>query len=230
MKDEFARLDADKKYATAARDKEPIKLADIGKSDNKVAELATAIGKLENDFARLDAEKQDATAARDIEKSDNKVAELATAIVKLEDDFARLDAVIKDANGARGKEHAEAIKPEQKTQIHKIIADLSKLQTELSTARTETGLQIEQLKASRDTQRDTINEMQETAREANSTKFKAAISHLSDDVKAALDEIRSTQAAEQGKMEALMDHCGVSVIRTPARLTKGKGNYKGNHK
>jgi len=45
-------------------------IAFIEKSDNKVAELATAIGKLEDDIARLDAEKKDATAVRDKEHAE----------------------------------------------------------------------------------------------------------------------------------------------------------------
>ena len=42
----------------------------IEKSDNKVAELATAIGKLEDDIARLEAEKKDATVVRDTEHAE----------------------------------------------------------------------------------------------------------------------------------------------------------------
>jgi len=42
----------------------------IEKSDNKVAELATAIGKLEDDIARLEGEKADATAVRDKEHAE----------------------------------------------------------------------------------------------------------------------------------------------------------------
>merc|ERR1719433_1583477 len=42
----------------------------IEKSDNKVAELATAIGKLEDDIARLEAEKKDATVVRDKEHAE----------------------------------------------------------------------------------------------------------------------------------------------------------------
>ena len=69
--------------------------------DNQVAEMATAIGKLEDGLARLDAAIKDTNDAGDKEhaeaiklafigKSDMKAAELATAIGKLETDLARL--------------------------------------------------------------------------------------------------------------------------------------------
>merc|ERR1712008_648151 len=45
-------------------------IAFIEKSENKVAELATAIGKLEDDIARLEGEKKDATAVRDKEHAE----------------------------------------------------------------------------------------------------------------------------------------------------------------
>merc|ERR1719264_1213220 len=45
-------------------------IAFIEKSDNKVAELATAIGKLEDDIARLEAAKKDATAVREEENAE----------------------------------------------------------------------------------------------------------------------------------------------------------------
>merc|ERR1719232_1211835 len=45
-------------------------IAFIEKSDNKVAELATAIGKLEDDIARMEGEKADATAVRDKEHAE----------------------------------------------------------------------------------------------------------------------------------------------------------------
>jgi len=45
-------------------------IAFIEKSDNKVAELATAIGKLEDDIARMEGEKKDATAVRDKEHAE----------------------------------------------------------------------------------------------------------------------------------------------------------------
>ena len=97
LKDEFARLDADNKDATAARDKEQAESIKVytdlilftEKSDNKVAKLATAIGKLEDDIARLDAELKDATADRDKEhaeyiKASTNVSATEGRIAKLE--------------------------------------------------------------------------------------------------------------------------------------------------
>ena len=57
-----------------------IELAYLEKSDKKVAELATAIGKLQDDYARLDAEKKDATAAHDKEHAESIKASTATAL------------------------------------------------------------------------------------------------------------------------------------------------------
>merc|ERR550532_271392 len=45
-------------------------IAFIEKSDNKVAELATAIGKLEDDIACMEGEKKDATGIRDKEHAE----------------------------------------------------------------------------------------------------------------------------------------------------------------
>ena len=75
LEDDFARFGTEKKDAAAARDKEHadhIKVSTdltdfIEKSNNKVAEFITAIGKLEDNIGRLDAEQKDATAARDKE-------------------------------------------------------------------------------------------------------------------------------------------------------------------
>ena len=99
----------------------------IKKSDNKVAELAKAIAKIEDDVARLANEQKEATANRAKEhaqltkaynkKSDGKIADLAKAvgklevdvarIGKLENEFARLDTEHKETTVVRAKEHAE---------------------------------------------------------------------------------------------------------------------------
>jgi len=45
-------------------------IAFIEKADNKVAELKTAIGKLEDDTARMEGDKKDATVVRDAEHAE----------------------------------------------------------------------------------------------------------------------------------------------------------------
>ena len=59
------------KVSAIGKDVTRLKATKQTTADKKVAELASAIGKLEADFARLDAEKKDATAVRDKEHAGN---------------------------------------------------------------------------------------------------------------------------------------------------------------